>query len=115
MPKLGADQLALIVVVVVGATVAFVTRYSWVSLSAAAPVVVALVVIWGLAATAVMRVSGRAAWLSIPALAILVLSIATLAVVQLQHPHMRPYALGFAALSIVLVRAAIRFDLRPRP
>lgn len=114
MPKLGADELALIVVVIVGAAVAFVTRYAWTS-RATTPMAVALAVIWALASLAVAWLSGRKAVLSIPALATFVLSIAALVVVQLQHRRLFPFALATAALSVVLVRAAIRFDRKVRP
>ena len=109
MSRLSAYQLTLIIVVVVGATVAFVTRSCSIS-DARAPVLIALVAIWGLASLAVARFNGRRAMMSIPALATFVLSIAALVVVQLQHRPALAFALASAALSVVLVRAAIRFD-----
>jgi branched-subunit amino acid transport protein AzlD len=90
------------------------TRLGWTGLKAAAPIAVALAAIWALASVAVARLSGRAALLSIPALAAFVLSIAAMVVIQTHHQRFLPFALANAALSAVLVRVAIQFDRRPR-
>jgi hypothetical protein len=113
MSKPNLEQLVLIVVATVGAAVAFVARFGLVP-EVVGPAVFALAAILALAVAAVSKLSGRAALLTIPALAAFMMSIVALVVILIHHQAYAPLALLNAAVSVVLVRAAIRFDGRAR-
>lgn len=112
MPKLGPEQLALIMVITVGTTTALLTWFGWTILKTAAPLV-AFAAVGPPASAVIARLSGRTALLSIPDLAAFVLSIAALVVIPIRHRRFLPFALANAALSVVLVRVATQFDRRP--
>ncbi len=115
MAKPGAPNLALIVMLAVGSATAMVTQLGLGPVKAVAPVALALAAIWALSSAAIARLTGRLALLSIPALAAFVFSIVVLVLVLGGHRRYAPFAMANAALSAVLVGAAIRFDRRPRP
>lgn len=102
----------IVVIIIAGGLAALGARLGMTHSRAALIIGVALAAIWGVGSVAVVRLSGGRPLLLAPALAVFVLSVVATVVSLSGHQRYLPIALINLAVASLLVRAALRHDLR---